>query len=107
MVTGDELRACRNAREVVADMRWCGMTVPGLYAHMAEEFEDLVRNGDYAAWVAANQQPTLFGRRSHAAACFGAVRPGRSRPAHSARPARGTSAVCPRHLVLPGPIAGR
>jgi hypothetical protein len=33
-------------------MHWQGMLVPPLYARMAEEFQTLVRNGDYAAWVA-------------------------------------------------------
>ena len=60
MVTGDGLKARRRAREIVAELRWCGMTVPPLYAHMADEFEDRVRSGDYAAWVAAN-------RRAHGA----------------------------------------
>jgi hypothetical protein len=63
MVTGDGLKARRHAREIVAELRWCGMTVPPLYARMANEFEDLVRSGDYAAWVAANQTPALRGRK--------------------------------------------
>lgn len=66
MVTGEELRACRYAREVVADMRWRGMTVPGLYTRMAKEFEDLVRSGDYATWVAASRTPAMD-RKLHAA----------------------------------------
>jgi hypothetical protein len=57
MVTGDGLKARRHARETVAGLRWLGMTVPPLYARMADEFQDLVRSGDYAAWVAANQPP--------------------------------------------------
>jgi hypothetical protein len=36
-VNGDRIRALRYAREVVWDMRWLGMTVPPLYASMAEE----------------------------------------------------------------------
>jgi hypothetical protein len=51
-VNGDRIKALRHAREVVADMRWRGMPVPGLYEVMAEEFRDLVRTGAYAAWVA-------------------------------------------------------
>ena len=65
MVTGDELKARRHAREIVADMRWCGMTVPPLHVRMANEFQDLVRSGDYAAWVAANHTPALLSRRSY------------------------------------------
>jgi hypothetical protein len=52
-LTGDHIRACRHARELVADMHWRGLTVPPLYARMAAEFQDLVASGDYAAWVAA------------------------------------------------------
>ena len=78
MVTGDGLKARRRAREVVAELRWCGMTVPPLYAHMADEFEDRVRSGDYAAWVAANQPSAFLGRRAHGAG-----------------------------LALPGPVPGR
>jgi hypothetical protein len=33
-------------------MHWRGLPVPPLYARMAAEFQDLVANGDYAAWVA-------------------------------------------------------
>jgi hypothetical protein len=57
MVTGDALKARRHAREIVAELRWSDMTVPPLYARMAGEFEDLVRSGDYAAWVAATRRP--------------------------------------------------
>ena len=67
MVTGDALKARRHAREIVAELRWSGMTVPPLYARMANEFEDLVRSGDYAAWVAANQTPAPMGRKLHVA----------------------------------------
>jgi hypothetical protein len=51
MVTSDQLKARRHAREIVGELRWRGMTVPPLYACMADEFEDLVRSGDYASWV--------------------------------------------------------
>jgi hypothetical protein len=60
-VNGERIRADRHARELVADMHWRGMVVPPLYARMATEFQDLVRSGDYAAWVAGGGTP---GRRS-------------------------------------------
>jgi hypothetical protein len=63
MVNADGIRALRYAREVVADLRWRGMTVPTIYASMAEEFQDLVRSGAYAAWVAASQKTTRKVRR--------------------------------------------
>jgi hypothetical protein len=53
-VNSYQIKARRRARAVVGDMRWQGMTPPPLYARMAGEFEDLVRSGDYMAWVAAN-----------------------------------------------------
>ena len=65
MVTADELKARRHAREIVGELRWRGMSVPALYARMADEFQDLVRSGDYAAWVAANQTPALLGRKPY------------------------------------------
>jgi hypothetical protein len=58
MVNGARVRALRYAREVVDDLRWRGMTVPPLYATMAEEFHALVRSGAYAAWVTAAQKAT-------------------------------------------------
>jgi hypothetical protein len=57
MATGDGLKSRRHAREIVAKLRWCGMTVPPVYARMAGEFEGLVRSGDYAAWVTATRRP--------------------------------------------------
>jgi hypothetical protein len=51
-VNSDHIRALRHARELVADMRWRGLTVPPLYDRMAGEFQDLVDSGDYANWVA-------------------------------------------------------
>lgn len=57
-MNGDRIRAERHARELVADMHWRGMPVPGLYTRMAAEFQDLVRNGDYATWVATGGSPT-------------------------------------------------
>jgi hypothetical protein len=108
-VTGDELKARRHAREIVADMRWRGMTVPPLYARMADEFQDLVRSGDYAAWVTANQTPTLMGRRSLAAGRAGLVRPDRSGAARATPRARRTAApgASRRSLPLPGPVPRR
>ena len=50
-VNGCEIKARRHAREIVDDMRWRGMTVPPLYARMAREFQELVRSGDYEAWL--------------------------------------------------------
>jgi hypothetical protein len=52
-MTGDKIRALRQAREIVEDMHWRGMHVPPLYQCMAEEFRDLVRSGAYAEWVAS------------------------------------------------------
>jgi hypothetical protein len=60
-VNGDRIRAERHARELVTDMHWWGMPVPPIYTHMAAEFQDLVHNGDYAAWVATGGT----GARSH------------------------------------------
>jgi hypothetical protein len=51
-VNGGTVRARRLAREIVYDMRWRGMPVPSLYVRMTEEFQALVRSGEYAAWVA-------------------------------------------------------
>ena len=109
MVTGDRLKARRHAREIVADMHWRGMTVPPLYARMADEFQDLVRSGDYAAWARANQTPTLMGRKSHVADLPGVVRPDRSGAARATPRARRTAASsAPRHgFPLPGPVPGR
>ncbi|HEX7149759.1 MAG TPA: hypothetical protein VF512_19785 [Actinomycetota bacterium] len=56
-MTADHIRACRNARELVADMHWRGLSVPPLYARMAGEFQDLVASGDYAAWLATGALP--------------------------------------------------
>ena len=63
-MNGDEVKARRHAREIVQDLRWHGMTVPPLYGHMAWEFQELMRSGEYAAWVAANQQTTPVRRKS-------------------------------------------
>jgi hypothetical protein len=52
----DRIRALRRAREIVSDMRWRDMTVPPIYASMAEEFQALVRSGAYASWVAFSEK---------------------------------------------------
>lgn len=51
-MNGYEVKARRHAREIVQEMRWHGMTVPPLYAQMASEFQEMVRSGEYAGWVA-------------------------------------------------------
>jgi hypothetical protein len=108
MVTGEGLKARRHAREIVGDMRWRGMTVPPLYARMAGEFEDLVRSGDYAAWVAANQTSALMGRKLHVADHPGPVRLDRSRTLPATPGARRTAARRTlRRGLLPGPAPGR
>jgi hypothetical protein len=75
MVTADALTARRHAREIVDELRWCGMPVPALYVRMADEFQDLVRTGDYAAWVTASQRPAVMDRRSHVADALGPMLP--------------------------------
>jgi hypothetical protein len=109
MVTGDGLKARRYAREIVGEMRWRGMVVPRLYARMAGEFEDLVRSGDYAAWIAANQAPAPLGSKSHVAGLPGVVRPDRSGAGRGISRVRRTAALpAPRRgLPLPGPAPGR
>lgn len=108
VVTGDGLKARRHAREIVAEMRWHGMIAPSLYARLADEFEDLVRSGDYAAWVAANQTPAPTGGTFGMAADPGPVwldrsRLGRVTPETRWTPARGTR----RGALLPGPAPRR
>ncbi len=63
-MNGDHIRACRTARNLVADMHWRGIPVPPLYTHMAGEFQDLVASGDYAAWLAAGAGSGPASRRS-------------------------------------------
>ena len=94
MVTADELRARRHAREIVGEMRWRGMSVPTLYTRMAGEFQDLVRSGDYAAWVTASQKPAVMDRRSHAAGAPGPMLPD--------RPAARVTSRARRLGILPG-----
>ena len=78
-MNGDEVKARRHAREIVQELRWHGMTVPPLYGHMAGEFQELVRSGEYAAWVAANQRTTPFAGRLRTGAIAGRPQPSRSR----------------------------
>jgi len=82
-VNGDEVKARRQAREIVQDLRWHGMTVPPLYSHRAWEFQELMRSGEYAAWVAANRQTTPVAERVHMRGIAGRPQPsqsGTSRP---------------------------
>ena len=94
MGTADELKARRHAREIVGEMRWRGMSVPALYVRMADEFQDLVRSGDYAAWVTASQKPAVMDRSSHVADAPGPMLPDRP-TAHVTSRAR-------RPGILPG-----
>ena len=80
-MNGDEVKARRHAREIVQDLRWHGMTVPPLYGHMAWEFQELMRSGEYAAWVAANQQTTPVAERVHMGGIAGRPQPSLSKPA--------------------------
>ena len=66
-MNGDSVRALRHAREVAADLRWRGMAVPRVYEDMAGEFQELVRSGAYAAWVAAEGHHTNW-RAGHGTA---------------------------------------
>jgi hypothetical protein len=102
-VNGYQIEARRRAREVVGDMRWQGMTVPPLYARMAGEFEDLVRTGGYAAWVAANRQPALTGRQSRPGGVFVTSRPPRNRNSLLLPHVHPVPAGRPRR-PLPGPV---
>jgi hypothetical protein len=109
MVTGDGLKARRYAREIVGEMRWRGMTVPRLYARMAGEFEDLVRSGGYAAWVAANQRPALTGGPSRVGGVFvpsRLPRNGKSRMTRHAGPVP-AGRMARRRRLLPGSVLGR
>jgi hypothetical protein len=109
MVSGDALKARRHAREIVAEMRWRGMTVPPLYARMAVEFEDLVHNGDYPAWVAASHTPAVMGRTPHGAGLPRLVRLDWSGAGRATSRARRTATPhAPRRgFPLPGPASGR
>jgi hypothetical protein len=90
-VNGYQIRARRHAREIVNDLRWRGMTVPPLYDRMAREFQELVRSGDYAAWVAASQKPLSVSGEPRERGLPGLVR---TRPV----------AMQPRPLDLPAPL---
>lgn len=91
-MTTDELKASRHAREIVGELRWRGMSVPALYVRMADEFQDLVRSGDYAAWVTASQKPAVMDGRSRVADAPRADAAGSSR---SAVDASGPAAMHP------------
>ena len=93
-MTADELKARRHAREIVGELRWRGMSVPALYVRMADEFQDLVRSGDYDTWVTASQKPAVMAPRSHVADAPGPMRPDRP-AAHMTPQAR-------RPGILPG-----
>jgi hypothetical protein len=104
-VNGYEIRARRHAREIVDDMHWRGMTVPPIYAEMAQEFQDLVRSGEYSAWVAANQKTTKtavghglddVGKPAPPASLTTVTPPVRARPALAGR-------VALRRHLLTGP----
>ena len=94
MVTAEELKARRHAREIVGELRWRGMSVPALYVRMADEFQDLVRSGDYDTWVTASQKPAVMDRRSHAADAPGPMLPD--------RPAAHVTPRARRPGILPG-----
>jgi hypothetical protein len=74
-LTGDHIRARRQARRLVADMHWRGMPVPPLYARMAGEFQELVASGDYATWLATGAGP---GPTSPPSGAVGSLPPGPS-----------------------------
>lgn len=50
-MNGERVRALRYARETVNDLRWRRIAVPPVYLSMADEFQALVRSGEYAAWL--------------------------------------------------------
>jgi hypothetical protein len=50
-VNGEQIRALRHARETVNDLRWRRIAVPPVYLTMADEFQALVRSGEYTAWL--------------------------------------------------------
>lgn len=108
-MNGYEIKARRHAREIVYDLRWQGISVPPVYAHMADEFQDLVGSGGYAAWVAATQKPAPFGGRPRLGGISVLTQPSRprgQRATRDAQPARAGRAARRRPL-LPGPLPGR
>jgi hypothetical protein len=108
-VNGYEIKARRHARELVDDLRWQGIAVPAVYAHMADEFQDLVVSGDYAAWVAATQKPAPFGGRPRLggiSVLTQSSRSGGQRATGDAQPARPGRAAR-RRPILPGPVPAR
>lgn len=107
-MNGYEIKARRHARELVDDLRWQGISVPPIYAHMADEFQDLVRSGNYAAWW---RQPAARPvRRTTALNGISVLkqpsRSGSQRATRGAQPARPGRAARHRPL-LPGPVPGR
>jgi hypothetical protein len=50
-VNVERVRALRSARETINDLRWWRIAVPPVYLSMADEFQALVRSGEYAAWL--------------------------------------------------------
>ena len=78
-MNGYEVKARRHARQIVQDMRWHDMTVPPLYGHMAWEFQELVRSGENAGWVAASQPTTPVAARLRTGAIARRPQPSRSR----------------------------
>ena len=50
-VTGDQIMARRQARDLVDDLRWLGVAVPPIYTRMAREFLLLVQSGEYEEWI--------------------------------------------------------
>ena len=108
-MNGYEIKARRHAREIVYNLRWQGIIVPPIYDHMADEFQDMVRSGGYAAWVAAYQKPVPFGGRPRLngiAVLTQSSRSGGQRATRDAQPARAGRAARRRPL-LPGPVPGR
>ena len=103
-MNGDEVKARRHAREIVQDLRWHGMTV-SLYGHMAWEFQELMRSGEYAAWVMANQQTTPVAERVHMGGIAGRPQPSLSKPAR-VTPARSRSGACPWQAGPTAPTDG-
>jgi hypothetical protein len=107
-MNGDGIKARRHAREIVYDLHWRGITVPPLYARMDGEFQDLVRSGDYAAWVAAKQttaRTSGWPRDGGAPTLVQPIRHGAPRAIHRTQPAPVGGPARPRHL-LPGPLPG-
>jgi hypothetical protein len=61
-VSDQRVRALRQAREIVAELRWDGLAVPEVYGRMAGEFQALVRDGRYHAWLQGDHRRLAGGR---------------------------------------------